>query len=174
MAGKYVASRWFCAEANCPESFLRRFCLPRKQRIGELELLAAVCAYLTFPAQLRGRRVTHWIDNTGALAALIKGYARAEDLAKIVHAFAFINLGLQCVIWFEYVRSKANVADFPSRGDFALLRGLGAHCVPLVLPDPEWWDAPSRWYTSMVKTAAFPNQGAPSRSNPLPPDTDRE
>ena len=129
---------------------------------------------MTFPALLRGRRVTHWIDNTGALAALIKGYARAEDLAKIVHAFAFINLGLQCVIWFEYVRSKANVADFPSRGDFALLRGLGAHCVPLVLPDPDWWEEPTRWYTSMVNAAAFPTQGAAARSHPLPPDADRE
>ena len=168
MDGVYIPAKWYYAEGNCPDAFLRTFCLPRKQRIGELELFAAVCVYLTFPSLLRNRKVTHWIDNTGALAALIKGYARASDLAKIVHAFACVNLGLQCDPWFEYVRSKANIADLPSRGDFALLKQMGAICVPLVLPEASWWDAPLQWYHASRMAAAQHTARGAARSRPIP------
>ena len=51
----------------------------RKNYIGQLEILAAVAVYFSMP-ELRGRRVLHWIDNTGAVAALTSGmYARAPD-----------------------------------------------------------------------------------------------
>ena len=151
--GVFHPCTWHYAEGNCPHSFIERFCLPRSQRIGELELLAAVCAYLTFPQLLAGRRVTHWIDNTGALAALIKGYASEEDLAKIVHAFAATNLGLRCIVWFEYVRSKANVADFPSRGDFAFVHALGAKRSEMVMPQLDWWDAAPMLFVEAARTA---------------------
>ena len=39
--------------------------------IGQLEMLAAVMTYWSVP-ELRGRRVIHWIDNMGAVAALVK------------------------------------------------------------------------------------------------------
>ena len=166
--GTYVPLKWYYAEANCPIDFLERFCLPRTVRIGELELLAAVCAYLTFPHLLKDRKVTHWIDNTGALASLIKGYARAADLAKIVHAFAVTNLALSCLIWFEYVRSKANIADLPSRGDFELLRSMNAVCVELVIPPPEWWDKPRTWYDAACIARDRHASGAPTRSRAAP------
>ena len=87
----------------------------------------------------------HSIDNYSAVAALVKGYARAVDLAKIVHAFAAVNLGLQCWVWFEYVRSSANIADGPSRGDFTLLNELGASRRDMIIPHPDWWDLPTTW-----------------------------
>ena len=52
--------------------------------------------------------------------------ARAPDSVRIVHAFAAFNLGQDASAWFEWVPSKANVADLPSRGDFELLRRLGS------------------------------------------------
>ena len=88
-----------------------------------------------------------------ALASLIKGYARAADLAKIVHAFAATNLGLQCEPWFEYVRSAANPSDGPSRGDFELMTRLQAKKVELVLPHESWWNAPTMFYEA-AKAAA--------------------
>ena len=94
----------------------------RTQYIGQLEMLAAAAAYFTFPDLLRDRRVLHWIDNTGALAALIKGYSRELDCARIVQAFSAFSLGLGVRAWFEYVASKANIADLPSRGDVELLK----------------------------------------------------
>ena len=68
------------------------------------------------------------IDNTGALAAMVKAYARAIDSARIVHAFAALAVTLNISPWFEYVRTKANVADLPSREGlqgYAPLRGHG-------------------------------------------------
>ena len=87
------------------------------------------------------------------MAALIKGYASEEDLAKIVHAFAATNLGLRCIVWFEYVRSKANVADFPSRGDFAFVHALGAKRSEMVMPQLDWWDAAPMLFVEAARTA---------------------
>ena len=99
-----------------------------------MRLLAAVAAYTTFPELLRHRRVIHWIDNTSALAALIKGYSRAPDSAKVVHAFHALNVGLESDVWFEYVASAANISDLPTRDEFAMLRRLGSTARALVLP----------------------------------------
>ena len=84
--------------------------------------------------ELRGRRVIHWIDNTGAVAALVKGYAVAPDSARILHAFVALTLGLGVAVWFEYVPSKANIADLPSHSSFSLLHELGSKRVTAVFP----------------------------------------
>ena len=168
--GIYHPAKWFFAEGNVPSEFIERFCEPRQQRIGELELLAAVCAYLTFPYQLANRKIIHWIDNTGALAALIKGYASAADLAKIVHAFAVINLAIKCEPWFEYVRSKANIADLPSRGLFDYLLSLGAIKVDLLLPPPHWWDEPQAWFDGVCALAERHATTEPRSRNRARPD----
>jgi len=44
--------------------------------------------------------------------------------------------------WVEWVPSKANIADFPSRGDFDLLTQLGAEQRPFILPTFAAWDEP--------------------------------
>ena len=49
--------------------------------------------------------------------------------------------------WFEYVPSKANLADLPSRGEFELLERLGArrvHDVPL-LGAADWHAPLASW-----------------------------
>ena len=138
--GKLRAGRYYFARCQCPPDVLQAF-VHRKQYIGQLELLAAVAAYTTFPDILRGRRVIHWIDNTSALAGLIKGYARAPDSARIVHAFHAFNAGLQADVRFEYVAFKANIADMPSRGDVSLLRRLNAQERECVLPEVDAWSA---------------------------------
>ena len=87
--------RYFHASLRVPAAYLERF-VARQQYIGQLaELLAAVAAYTTFPDLLSARKVIHWIDNTGALAALVKGYSRAPDSCRVVHAFHALNLGFQ-------------------------------------------------------------------------------
>ena len=35
----------------------------------------------------------------------------------LAHLVALRHLELGCQVWFEYVNSKANIADLPSRGD---------------------------------------------------------
>ena len=51
--------------------------------VGQLELLAAVAVYYSLAAELRGREVIHFIDNSGAMACLIKCPPMASDLVAI-------------------------------------------------------------------------------------------
>ena len=83
--GKRDGARWYYGDMNTPNEVMVRFGC-RKNYIGQLEILAAVAVYFSMP-ELRGRRVLHWIDNTGAIAALTKGYARAPNSVRIVHVF---------------------------------------------------------------------------------------
>ena len=96
--------------------------------IGQLEILAAILVYLTIePSALRHRRVMHWVDNSSAVAALAKGYSSAIDSAHIVHAVQATLAGFDADVWFEYVRTDANVADDPSREDMSYERyAIGA------------------------------------------------
>ena len=102
------------------------------------------------PEVFEGRHVIHFIDNTSACAALVKGYARAVDSGLIVHAFHAYNVGLRADVFFEYVRSAANIADLPSRGALVELHELfdemGMHGdeVACQLPPLAAWDAPAR------------------------------
>ena len=126
--------RWYHSESRVPASLLDRFQM-RRQYVGQLEVLAAVAAYTTFPGLIRGREVVHFIDNTGALFGLMKGYTRDVDSARLVHSFHTICAALGSRVWLAYVASKANLADLPSRGSFELLEHeLGSSWVDFVLP----------------------------------------
>ena len=74
--------RYLYSSMVVPEEYMQQFQV-RRQYIGQLELLAAVAAYTTFHAELRDRRVIHWIDNTSALAGLIRGYAGAIAIERV-------------------------------------------------------------------------------------------
>ena len=129
-----VVGRWYHSESRVPASVLDRFQM-RQQYVGQLEVLAAVAAYTTFPAIVRGREVIHFIDNTGALFGLMKGYARDVDSARLVHSFHAICAALGSRVWLAYVASKANLADLPSRGSFEFLeQELGSSWVDFVFP----------------------------------------
>ena len=126
----------------------------RQQYIGQLEKLYAVVPYTTLPHVFEGRHVIHFIDNTWALAALVKGYATAIDSGLIVNAFHALNVGLRADVFFEYVKSKANIADLPSRGALKellrVLKRLGmrreAVRVGGIFPPFDSWAAPaSAW-----------------------------
>ena len=90
-----------------PREWYQYFASDQKTYIAQGELLAAVAAYETFPQILRGRRVMHFIDNTQALAAIVKGYAGQPDLATLVNAFHEAVLELRCYVWSEWVPSAA-------------------------------------------------------------------
>ena len=94
-------------------------------------------------------------DNSSAVAALAKGYSSAIDSALIVQAIHAQLAGLGADVWFEYVRTDANVADEPSRVDISYERYaigediaagvrafVGSEPVAAVpLPAPSEWDA---------------------------------
>ena len=121
----------------------------RKTYIAQLEALAAVSAYYTYPELFVDRRVNHWIDNTVALSALVHGYSGKPDLAVMVNAFYLQIAGLRASVYFDWVPSKANIADLPSRDGweelYASLSGirrdpLDSHV--LSIPSLADWNAP--------------------------------
>ena len=79
---------WVHGQMPVGDDVYRRFVAGKKTYIGQLELLAAVGAYTSLRAELESRRVLHMIDNKSAIAGLVKGYSRAPDSVKIVHAMA--------------------------------------------------------------------------------------
>lgn len=115
---------------------------PLKTYIAQLEILAGISVYYTFPSKVRGRQVNHFIDNTVALSSLVHGYARRLDMAKMVNAFHLQLVGLQTEVYLEFVPSLANIADLPSRDEYELLDRLGGERVPIAIPTAADWGAP--------------------------------
>ena len=120
----------------------------RKTYIAELEALAAISVYTTYPSLFAGRRVNHFIDNTVALSAIVHGYSGKPELAKAVNVFYLQMISLRASVYFDYVPSKANIADLPSREYFSQLRAelLGLSppdsSDPLVVPSVSSWASP--------------------------------
>ena len=99
--------------------------------IGQLELLAAAAVYVSLPqAAFHEQDVIHYIDNSSALYGMTKSYSRVPDSLAIIRAFHAANLALQANVWFNYVATKANVADLPSRGALDEM----AACLRTILP----------------------------------------
>eukprot|EP00966_Prymnesium_polylepis_P014195 327958-Prymnesium_polylepis.1 len=101
-----------------------------------MELLAELLPYLTTLAKFAGTDVIHFVDNTSAIYASIKGASSSEDSAQVVHASPRVRGARYMRVVFEYVPSKENIADAPSRDDMELLVGIGAHIIELVFPTP--------------------------------------
>ena len=71
-----------------------------------------------------------------ANSAVIKGGSAAPDMARIVAALHLQLARMHIRIWVEFVKSEANLADWPSMGDFSLVHALGASRLPFTLPPP--------------------------------------
>ena len=93
------------------------------------------------PEQLRDRDVIHFIDNVGAYSGLGKGYSPDMDSARMISVFHTMNAALRSNVWFEYVPSKANISDLPSRNEFDLLNSseYEAEAFELVWPPLSAW-----------------------------------
>ena len=110
--------------------------------------------YLSLPDLFRGADVLHWIDNTSAGATLIHGYSGKPDSARIANIFHMLNCGLRARIYFEYVESKANVADLPSRREFEFLGSIGSAAVNMRMPLAHEWGASLDYWRDLVVPSA--------------------
>lgn len=131
----------------------------RKQQIGQLELLAAIVAYYSMAPFLTERSVIHFIDNTAAVAGIAKGFSAKPDSARIIHAYHALNVQIGAQVHFEWVKSEANIADLPSRGQFGLLNEFGSRQVPIVIPPISNWLSPEE----AMRNAAAPSKRGGAR-----------
>ena len=74
-------------------------------------------AFTSLPDEwLKDWPVEIWIDNAGAIGALIKDYCGVADCARIVNMFHFAAAKAKIQsLWIDYVASESNPADVPSR-----------------------------------------------------------
>lgn len=105
--------------APIPKEMVELFEQLRKKDtyIAQFELVATVVVMLSLPDEwLRGYPVELWVDNAGAIGALIKGYSGKPECARIVNMFHFTvaKSGIAS-LWIDYVPSESNPADIPSR-----------------------------------------------------------
>jgi hypothetical protein len=141
MGASTPPGEWFYASYDVPSDDYAHWRV-RDQYIGQLELLAAIAVYYSLADRLRGRRVIHCIDNTGAVACLIKDYSADTDSSMLVHSFWALAAALDVDVWFVFVNSAANIADWPSRGLTAFAADLGAARIEgdsLRLPPSSSW-----------------------------------
>ena len=96
--------RWYYASAMVPPwmvAWYKR--LSRKKTyICQWEILAAVCAYLTFGDLLRSRLVHHFVDNQPALSGMIKGGSPSADSARLIHEYTLATIALTCRPWLGF------------------------------------------------------------------------
>jgi len=126
---------------------LQAFSSTSRTLIMQCEIAAATWAYFSAPHIFKSRRVIHFVDNTGALSALLHGYARKLECARMVNSFHLLAAApaLELRVYFEWVPSLANVADLPSRssevGAMATYRVLFPSSVPgpSFLPPLDAW-----------------------------------
>ena len=112
----------------------------RKNQIFIGELLGALSAVHTCRSQLHGHRLLHFVDNQGALAALISGFSSQDDCCSVACLYQLIAAEAGIRPWFEYVESEANIADGPSRvgaawSDSAEAVQISCTMEPARLPD---------------------------------------
>ena len=150
-----VHPRWVHAAMVVPTAVMHQLEV-RKQQIGQLELLAAIVAYYSMTPYLAEREVIHFIDNTAAVAGIAKGFSAKPDSARIIHAYHALNVRIGAQVYFEWVKSEANIADLPSRGHFDLLNEFGSRVVSIVIPPISDWPLPDE---AGINAAAPPKRG---------------
>ena len=119
-------SGWRWTRATVSERFIDDL-LPRGDNyIGILELMAPILALGTWPGEFVNKLWTAWIDNQGALHALLKGSCGSPEMNILVGRM-WLSLEVRSVSLFAArVESAANVADGPTRHCLEWVQRLNA------------------------------------------------
>jgi len=123
-----------------PASYYAHLARDKRTYVMQAELIAAIAVFFTLPERCRGRAVLHFIDNTGALSALVHGYASKGDRARMVNAFHIALFGLRSHIHFVWVPSAANISDWCTRPDMFHKIPPSTRFVEMVIPSSEQLD----------------------------------
>jgi hypothetical protein len=107
----------------------------REQLIAQAELLPILLARTTWHSVMAGRLNVTFVDNDGARFSMIRGFSSVLDNARIIGQVWMADAVHSMFSWYARVPSAANLADAPSRLDFAYLESLpnssrSQPCVP--------------------------------------------
>lgn len=111
------------------ELTMRQFEKRRDGQITSLELLAVALGLATFSSRFTGRMVRVWVDNTGCEHMTRRQSGRSKDHNDLVRAMWMSALRNRHGLWVERVGTHDNIADDPSREDYASMQVLGAEWV---------------------------------------------
>ena len=111
---------------------LRQLLIPRATQIIPFELIAA-CAALLQWQELGMEKVgiRHFVDSKPARGIVVKGCSKQADLNSITGMLWYMAGKSLQDYWCDYVPSKLNLADDPSRRRFAVMKQLGFKLIDL-------------------------------------------
>ena len=111
------------------------------------ELIAAILVVMIadslFPDNVG---IRHFIDSKPALGCILKGSSPQIDLNCLSGYVWFAAGSRMRAYWGQYVPSKANLADAPSRGDLSMMNQLSAIRVPC---DFTRFKGAAEWFNSL-------------------------
>ncbi|CAK0893953.1 unnamed protein product [Prorocentrum cordatum] len=123
-SGNVAVAMWQPAEpverpritaTRVPDNVLAKWAQHASNTIAPIEGVGPLLALATWPG-LEHRLCIHFIDNTDAMHALIKGNSVNADLNNVMHATWKIVHRRRLHLWVEYVNARDNPVDKASRG----------------------------------------------------------
>ena len=87
--------------------------------ITEIEAIGPLLILHNWPWLVRDALWIHFIDNNGALGALVKGSASVHEQDLIIGETWARIASLRSLVWFDRVDSASNPVDGLSRKDFS-------------------------------------------------------
>lgn len=112
-----AVSTFELSERDIPLELLELAFGERHTYIGQAELLAVAAAVETYPDIFKDSDVVCFVDNQGALGILVSGSSSDAAMGRLAHDVAKAQMAIGSRFFYEYVPSKANIADLPSRGE---------------------------------------------------------
>ena len=126
----------------------------RETQIIALELPPLCVTVSWAQEELQGASAIFFVDNLSVACMVAKGCTRMPDLQPIVTSLLVFLRFLRCRWWMEYVPSKANPADEPSRTG----RSKFARCEEAKTPV---WATPFMDLQSAIRVAHPQNSALP-------------
>ena len=110
------SGRW-AFSAELPQDFIRAHA-HTEHYVYAAELYAHMSALATWGASMRGQLLFSFLDNAGAVAALIKGYSKKSLPAEMIGWAWRSYVAADVWPWTEWVHTSSNPADAFTREDW--------------------------------------------------------
>ena len=112
--------------ASVPEDLMKALMSASQNPIFELELAPLFLSLHFWGERMRGGQFVCYLDNDGARRSMIRSYSEIPFALRVIEAFLELESLYQLKVWFGRVPTSSDVADGPSRLDFAEVHQRGA------------------------------------------------